>query len=126
MNPRAIGLDIYRNIPEPPGTETLEQVFKNTPNLIGIQKIVGKKGEQAVDPPPVLKSKDQVCSNDLIIDSDNIIRRALLNLSDDKKQTIYSFAACLAYLYLEKEKSSFQAFKWKFSNRQKYIYTNRI
>jgi len=108
MNPRAIGLDIYRNIPEPPGTETLEQVFKTTPNLIGIEKIVGKKGEQAVDPPPVLKSKDQVCSNDLIIDSDNIIRRALLNLSDDKKQTIYSFAACLAFLYLEKEKVPFK------------------
>jgi adenylate cyclase len=36
--PRAIGLDLYRDLSVPPGTQTLEEVFKSTPNLIGIEK----------------------------------------------------------------------------------------
>jgi adenylate cyclase len=38
MQPRAIGLDIYRDLPVEPGHEKLVQVFKSTPNLIGNSK----------------------------------------------------------------------------------------
>src|SRR5689334_12109972 len=41
MRPRAIGLDIYRDLPVEPGHQELVRVFESTPNLIGIQKVVG-------------------------------------------------------------------------------------
>ena len=33
--PRAIGLDLYRDIPVPPGTPELQAIFASTPNLHG-------------------------------------------------------------------------------------------
>ncbi|WP_013320338.1 CHASE2 domain-containing protein [Gloeothece verrucosa] len=101
--PRAIGLDIYRDLSVPPGYEALAKVFETTPHLIGIQKIVGQMGRETVAPPPILKAKDQVGANDLIFDPDNTVRRGLVQLSANN-ETIYSFSFRLAYLYLEKEK----------------------
>ena len=39
--PRAIGLDLYRDLPVEPGHQKLVNVFTSTPTLIGIQKVVG-------------------------------------------------------------------------------------
>lgn len=116
--PRAIGLDIYRNLPSPPGTSELEQVFRTTPNLIGIQKAVGEKRHERVDPPPILKQKGQIGANDLLVDADNKIRRGLMYVNPKPDETIYSFSLYLALLYLEKEGISatedFQVGKAKF------------
>ncbi len=57
--PRAIGLDIYRDTPTE-GHQELVQVFESTPNLVGIQKVVGDSRREAVAPPPALKAKGQV------------------------------------------------------------------
>ncbi len=38
--PRAIGLDIYRDIPVGEGYDSLVKVFESTPNLVGVQKVV--------------------------------------------------------------------------------------
>jgi adenylate cyclase len=103
MQPRAIGLDIYRDLPVEPGHEKLVQVFKSTPNLIGIQKVVGNNSREAVAPPPVLKAKGQVGSNDLIVDADNKIRRDLLFVQTPQGEMMPSFGMYLALLYLEKE-----------------------
>lgn len=102
--PRVIGLDIYRDLPVHPGYEALAKVFETTPNLIGIQKIVGEMGRETVAPPPILKEKNQVGANDLIFDADNQVRRGLIHLSAND-ETIYSFSFRLAFLYLEKEKN---------------------
>ena len=48
--PRAVGLDIFRDIPVPPGTETLNTVLSENPNII----VTMKFGEGGVRPPPVL------------------------------------------------------------------------
>jgi len=101
--PRAIGLDLYRNLPESPGTSELEQVFKSTPNLVGIEKVVGKSRYERVAPPPVLKSLGQVGANDLMVDSDNKVRRALMYVDTEDKKKAYSFSLHLALRYLEKE-----------------------
>lgn len=100
--PRAIGLDIYRDLPVPPGHEQIVEVFESTPNLIGIQKVAGEQGRETVAPPPILKEKGQVGANDLIFDADNRVRRGLIYLSahDD---TVYSFSFHLAHLYLSQE-----------------------
>ncbi|MEH1782792.1 MAG: adenylate/guanylate cyclase domain-containing protein [Nostoc sp.] len=101
--PRAIGLDIYRDFPVEPGHQELTKVFASTPNLIGIQRVVGDNQREPIDPPPVLKDKGQVGANDLIVDADKKVRRSLLYLTDKNGETVYSFALYLALLYLDAE-----------------------
>ena len=100
QQPKAIGLDVYRDLPVEPGHRDLVRIFESTPNLVGIQKVAGEPGIQAVAPPPALKKKGQVGANDLIFDSDRKIRRGLIYLSAEG-ETVYSFALHLALHYLE-------------------------
>ncbi len=102
MKPRAIGLDIYRDLPVEPGHQELVWVFESTPNLVGVQKVAGEQGREAVAPPPALKKKGQVGANDLILDADNKVRRGLVYLSANG-ETVYSFSLHLALHYLDAE-----------------------
>lgn len=102
QNPRAIGLDVYRDLPVQPGHEELVKVYNSTPNLIGIKKIVGGSSGVAVNAPPELEAKRQVSSNDIPSDSDSKIRRHFLYISQNDVP-IESFPLRLAYIYLEKE-----------------------
>ncbi|MGK7933253.1 MAG: CHASE2 domain-containing protein [Microcystaceae cyanobacterium] len=101
QQPVAIGLDIYRNLAVPPGTEQLNEVFNNTPNLVGIQKVVGEAGKETVNPPPILAKKGQVGANDLIFDGDNRIRRGLIYVDDSEGNIVYSLSIYLALHYLQ-------------------------
>ena len=101
QKPRAIGLDIYRDIPIPPGNEDLVRVFESTPNLVGIEKVVGDSRREAVAPPPALKAKGQVGANDIIFDPDTKVRRGLLQLQTANGEIIPSFGFYLALLYLD-------------------------
>ncbi|MEH2057442.1 MAG: CHASE2 domain-containing protein [Nostoc sp.] len=106
QQPRAIGLDLYRDLPEGSGHEQLVQVFRNTPNLIGVEKITGER----VNPPPELKKKDQVGLADLVLDGDRFVRRALLTAEDAKEKNILKpgLATLVALKYLEAEKISLE------------------
>lgn len=104
QQPRAIGLDIYRDLPVEPGNDELVRIFETTPNLVGIQKVAGEMGRETVAPPLVLKRKGQVGANDLIFDADNRIRRGFISLDTAEGETVYSFSLHLALHYLEKEK----------------------
>lgn len=73
---RAIGLDLYRDLPVEPGHQELVEVFKSTPNLIGVEKVVG----EMVAPSPILKQLDQVGMADLVLDADGKVRRGLLSV----------------------------------------------
>jgi adenylate cyclase len=99
--PRAIGLDIYRDIPVPPGGKELEAILIKNQNIIVPMKF-GGEGKAGILPPPVLKETNQVGFNDIIVDPGGIVRRGLLFL-DDGKNVFYSFALRLALLYLGKE-----------------------
>jgi adenylate cyclase len=103
QKPRAIGLDIYRNLAVNPGHQDLVKVFKSTPNLVGIQKVYNNADSADVDPPPDLKRLNQVAGNDLPLDGDGKIRRALLYLSTKKGAVLYGFGLKLAVLYLNTE-----------------------
>jgi diguanylate cyclase (GGDEF)-like protein len=96
-NPKAIGLDIYRDIPVEPGHEELLQVYQNTPNLIGIEKIAGK---DKVSPPPVLKQLDQVAITDTVLDLDGKVRRSLVSVGSEQGQ-LFSLGVYLALIYLQ-------------------------
>ncbi|WP_413163000.1 CHASE2 domain-containing protein [Capilliphycus salinus ALCB114379] len=121
MQPRAIGLDIYRDLPFEPGHEELVEIFQSTPNIVGVEKVIGDKIRQRVSPPPELKAKGQTGANDLIVDRDNTVRRALLVQNNPDGNTYYSFALYVAMLYLQAEGISPQVIEgtdnwWKFGN----------
>src|SRR5919202_4886092 len=101
--PRAIGLDVFRDLPVEPGHEQLVRVFQSTPNLVGIEKVVGELGRERVAPPPDLKAKGQVGANDLIVDADSKVRRGFISVDNSAGETVYSFSLYLALLYLEAE-----------------------
>jgi adenylate cyclase len=99
--PRAIGLDLYRDIPVPPGSKELEVILTKNHNIITPMKFGGAE-KIGIPPPPPLKDTDQVGFNDIIVDPDAIVRRGLLFL-DDGENISFSFALRLALLYLRAE-----------------------
>lgn len=103
QQPRAIGLDLYRDLPVEPGHQELVKVFESTPNLIGIQKVVKNSSGLAVNPPPTLGKLGQVGANDFVLDTDGKIRRSLLSLKDKSGTTISSLGTALALTYLDAE-----------------------
>ena len=98
-NPKAIGLDLYRDLPVEPGHQALVDVFKNTPNLIGVEKAVGN----AVAPPPILKQSDRVGLADLVLDADGKVRRGLISVRTEEGQTKLGLGTTLALMYLQSE-----------------------
>ncbi|MEQ8753343.1 MAG: adenylate/guanylate cyclase domain-containing protein [Coleofasciculus sp. G1-WW12-02] len=103
QQPRAIGLDLYRDLPVEPGYQELVKVFQSTPNLIGIRKVAGDAEGTAVNPPPILDKLNQIGANDLVVDSDGKVRRGLLSLGTPSGEIIPSFSTMLALTYLEAE-----------------------
>ena len=106
--PKAIGLDIYRDLPVQPGHDDLVELFSSTPNLVGIEKVVGDSERETIGPPPALKVKGQVGANDLIFDADKRVRRGLLFVADRNGKNVPSLSLYLAGLYLEPEGIEFQ------------------
>ena len=97
-SPRAIGLDIFRDISVPPGSKELESILLTNQNII----VVTKFSEKGVQPPPILSNMEQIGFNDVIVDPGGIVRRGLLFL-DDGQTAFYSFALRLTLLYLRAE-----------------------
>jgi diguanylate cyclase (GGDEF)-like protein len=100
QKPKVIGLDLYRDIPVDQGYGELEQVFQSTPNLLGIEKSIGDRLNATIAPPPVLKALGQVAANDVIVDPDGRLRRALLYPMPDGNQELPSLGLALALAYL--------------------------
>lgn len=96
-SPKAIGLDLYRDLPVEPGYKELVEIFKTTPNLIGIEKVIGSK----VAPPPVLAELGQVGLADHVLDGDGKVRRALLSIRNDNGKLSYNLGLLLALQYLK-------------------------
>ncbi|MCC5615740.1 CHASE2 domain-containing protein [Nostoc sp. CHAB 5836] len=97
QKPRAIGLDIYRDLPVEPGHQDLVNIFQSTPSLYGIEKVVNP----IIAPPPSL-NPERVGFADQVVDADGKVRRALL-LILSQNETRYSLAMKLAQHYLESE-----------------------
>ena len=101
QQPRTIGLNLYRNLPVEPGHRDLVNLFRSTPNLFGIEKVVG----EVIASPPILNERQQVGFADQLLDGDGKVRRALLavGLSERDEELNYSLAVKLALHYLEAE-----------------------
>lgn len=96
--PRAIGFDIYRDIPVPPGTEQLNTIFTENQGIISVMKF----GSGGIPPPKVLAQSNRAGFNDFVVDPGGIVRRGLLFM-DDGENISYSFSLLLALTYLQKE-----------------------
>ncbi|MCL2924414.1 MAG: adenylate/guanylate cyclase domain-containing protein [Trichodesmium sp. MAG_R04] len=92
--PKAIGIDIYRDIPHPPGhSKLLEQLKK--PNIFAITFL---DRDDTVGPPPTIP-EERIGFNNISIDPDGVIRRNLLFTSNrNKTLTAFSLQLALAYL----------------------------
>jgi CHASE2 domain-containing sensor protein len=104
QNAKVIGLDLYRDIPVPPGHEELIQIFKTTDNLIGIKKINHNQLYPSIPAPPILEESRQISASDVIIDQDGVLRRAILLPNNQKDPRLQSFGLAVALEYLIREK----------------------
>ncbi|MFN4279184.1 CHASE2 domain-containing protein [Thermosynechococcus sp.] len=109
-SPRAIGLDIFRDLPQPPGHEALQNLIRINPRIIPVCKSTGETAEQPEVPPPpsipTAQVPERVGFADIPLDNDGVIRRNLFGISNPKAQrctTPFSFALMLALRYLEKD-----------------------
>lgn len=100
QNPAVIGLDLFRNVPRDEGYRELEHFFEETPNLIGIEKVVNDAALSSVRGNSVLIEKNQVAASDLIVDVDGRVRRGFLfpSASGDRVIEGLSFRLALEYL----------------------------
>ena len=99
--PRAVGLDLYRDLPVPPGTERLNALFRGAENLIGTEKFLAVDGAM-VPPPRSLAGTERIGFADLVLDRGGIVRRGLLFL-DDGERFAHSMALRVVLLYLAQE-----------------------
>ena len=100
-NPRAIGVDLYRDIPIPPGTDDLNNLLVSEKRIIIIEKF-GEDSSKHVAGPVVLRGTEQIGFSDVTVDNDGVVRRGLLFLDDGENFSV-SFAIRLSLLYLAKE-----------------------
>ena len=102
--PVAIGLDIFRDQPVPPGHESLGTQLQENQRLVTV--CFGTDQGNAVAPPPNSPAK-QLGFNDLENDKDYIVRRHLQSRTPNPIsplspcKTPYSFSLQLAYRYLQ-------------------------
>jgi CHASE2 domain-containing sensor protein len=97
-NPSVVGLDLYRNLPHPPGVEALQAEFQAS-NLVVITKL--PDGEEAGVPAPPGVPEARIGFNDFVLDPDGVIRRNFLYAYLDQEQQFYSFALRLALTYFQ-------------------------
>lgn len=95
--PRAIGINIFRDLLVKPGHAELVKTFKQYNNIIGIEKVLPVQ----VAPPPDLSPK-QVGFSDAIPDADGNLRRVLLGTFTMKGYKFY-LDLKLAKKYLKAE-----------------------
>jgi CHASE2 domain-containing sensor protein len=115
--PRAIGLDVFRDVPIGDDRSPLEQVFLAHQNIIAVCK-ANSAESFGVSPPPELPP-EQVGFADLPVDPGGTLRRVLLwmqpsiseggiapdmvHLCNQPDTTIYSLSFQLARIYLQQE-----------------------
>jgi len=97
QNPKAIGIDIYRDIPQGEGQDILRKELAAA-NVIAIESL-GISADDSI-PAPIGVSPDRVGFNDLPIDSDGILRRGLLFAALGEEE-LRSLALQLSLKYLE-------------------------
>jgi CHASE2 domain-containing sensor protein len=98
--PAVIGLDIIRDLPQPPGHTEFINTLQETKNLIAVEKVLPDRSGFTFNPPPHLP-QEQVGFADALIDVDGKQRRSLLATSTKQDEWRLSFPLKLAEAYLK-------------------------
>lgn len=107
FQPRVIGMDLHRDLPQEPGHEALMAQLQKADNVIAITKI-GDTPEETIPPPHGLPP-EQYGFNDFPVDDDGVVRRNLLFAPEQSKannpnsQVLTSFALQVVLHYLADE-----------------------
>jgi CHASE2 domain-containing sensor protein len=104
MQPRVIGLDIYRDFAVLPEQAKLMQQLQTSDRLYVVCKVSAEDSPGVAPPPEVAKS--QIGFSDFVADADNVMRRHLLALTPTPNspcQATYGLSTLLALQYLEDE-----------------------
>ncbi len=99
--PAAIGLDMFRAVPKPPGRSALLRSLQ-AENVVVIRQLAGERGALAI-PPPEGVAPSQISFNDVVVDPDGMIRRALMmaqHTTPEGSETLFAFSLQLALRYL--------------------------
>jgi adenylate cyclase len=107
QQPRAIGLDLYRDLPQGDlaGQQKLADLLTITPNIIGVEKAIGEK----VFAPSILQKSDRIAMADLVIDPDAKVRRGLISARTADDRVLLGLATKLSLIYLAQENITLQA-----------------
>jgi adenylate cyclase len=81
--PKAVGVDLYRDLPMAPGNEELQAVQRAHDNLYWVFKLPDA-GNIGVPPPPVLRETGREALADHVTDAGGVVRRALLLAADER------------------------------------------
>ena len=100
-SPRAIGVDLYRDIPVSPGTDNLNNLLASEKRIIFIEKY-GEDSSKRVAGPEILRGTEQIGFSDVTVDDDGVVRRGLLFLDDGENFSV-SLALRLSLLFLAEE-----------------------
>ncbi|MFM9268170.1 CHASE2 domain-containing protein [Tychonema sp. BBK16] len=119
LQPRVIGLDVLRDVPQGEGREELTQVLARSDRTIGVCLVTDGNADSPGSPPPPGMPKDRIGFADFGVDQGGVVRRALLfmkpptiegnsvaekHLCNDNSQVLFSFNLQLALRYLKPEK----------------------
>lgn len=94
--PRVIGLDLYRDLPQQPGHQNLLRQLQ-ADNVIAITHL-GNDDSETV-PPPSNIPVERISFNDMVIDPDGVLRRNLMFAALGEKR-LYSLSLKLSLNYL--------------------------
>lgn len=97
--PRVIGLDILRDLPQEPGHQELVQQLQKSDRLVAICQH-GQLDAIGTPPPPAVAA-EQVGFSDVVLDPSDVIRRHLLYLSPENLSGCQSNIALSLLLVLE-------------------------
>lgn len=102
--PRAIGLDIFRDLPVEPGHDQLLQRLQESDIIVPVCKHSDNSSSgNPGTPPPTGVEAERVGFSDVVEDTDGVIRRNLLSVSTDASdpcQSVSSLSLQLALKYL--------------------------
>lgn len=94
--PHVIGIDLYRDLAHPPGTEKLIRQLQ-AENIVAITNL----GVPRIPSPPNIPP-ERIGFNDVPVDPDGVIRRQLLFASTEE-ETLFSLSLQLALFYLKSQ-----------------------
>ncbi|BAY28069.1 putative sensor with CHASE2 domain protein [Calothrix sp. NIES-2100] len=111
--PRAIGLDIFRDLSVGSDRDEFSRILRTSSNLVGIETS-NTQSILSVKPPPELPTNRVAIAN-AILDPDGKLRRCLLATRVDSGEIKYSLSLLLAKIYLRS-----QGISLKHGNRADY------